>query len=212
MSEELIPKTVKVPPQRSRGAEVAALNDLLMTLNNPAITGAQVPPGEDVRVPVPAAAGLIPPVKAPEPEPTQQQQQQRRALEEAIAKVKAPTGRPLIVLTGRSGVGKSWLQARLRGTRNVVTTISDAADFRALRDAGAEFWHVMASEDALTRRRSPAAAKRAVNQLVLTLDMDANKKLAVLPSGDRLHVIWNDDAPPPYPGMYNTTAFLNAVS
>lgn len=37
------------------GAEVAALNSLLGMMNNPEITGAQVPPGEDVKAPAPGA-------------------------------------------------------------------------------------------------------------------------------------------------------------
>lgn len=37
------------------GAEVAALNSLLGLMNNPEVTGAQVPPGEDVKAPAPGA-------------------------------------------------------------------------------------------------------------------------------------------------------------
>lgn len=215
MSEDaLIPKDLKTRPMRNSGSEVAALNALLATINNPAITGAQVPPGEEVLLKVPPGASLLPSSEkapAPAPEPTKQQATED-ALDKAIARVKGPTNRPLIVLTGRSGVGKSFLQARLRGTRNVVAGISEAADFRALREAGAEFWHIMASEDTLARRRAPGAAKRPANPLVLTLDADANKKLTALPPGGRLHVVWNDTVQAPYQGVYNVTAFLNEVS
>lgn len=211
MSEELIPKDLKVKPVKSKGTDVAALNALLKTLNNPAITGAQVPAGEVVQVVAPVGESLL-----PTPEPAKEQSTTppplAKELEEAIAKVKGSGNRPLLVLTGAAGVGKSYLQAKLGSSRNVVAGLRDAADFRALRAAGAEFWHIMASEPTLGRRRASAAARRPADPLTATLDGDARTKLAKLPKGQRLHVVWNDTVKIPYEGMYTVADFLNEVS
>jgi hypothetical protein len=204
----LIPKNIKVPPApKSTSSELASLNDLIKLMNNPAITGAEVPPEEKNMVLAPTPTPVAPKPSPPPPPATPTPDQ-----EAAIARVVGPGNRPLLVITGRAGTGKSWLQHQLLGTRNVVTGISDAADFRALRAAGAEFWHVMASEATRARRRSPAAAQRAASQLIATLEMDATNKLSKLPPGRKLKVIWNDTAPQPFAGMQNTTAFLNQVS
>lgn len=217
MSEELIPKDLKVKPMKSKGTDVAALNALLKTLNNPAITGAQVPAGEVVQVAAPVGESLLPapetrPEPANEPPPAPTQPPLTRELEAAIAKVRGAGNRPLMVLTGASSVGKSYLQAKLGSSRNVVAGLRDAADFRALRAAGAEFWHVMASEPTLGRRRASATVRRPADPLAATLDGDARAKLAKLPKGQRLHIIWNDTAKMPNEGMYTVADFLNEVS
>lgn len=99
---DLTPKLKRPLDTDQLGRDVAALNNLVGVLNNPNITGAEVPPGEDVRarpVPVgdPAALGvshISAPSPAPAPVPTQE-----------------PRNISKVFYTGRLAVGKDHVAA-----------------------------------------------------------------------------------------------------
>lgn len=99
---DLTPKLKRPMDTDQLGRDVAALNNLVGVLNNPNITGAEVPPGEDVRarpVPVgdPAALGGVLPQAAQQP-----QQAAPAAQPRDVSKV---------FYTGRLAVGKDYIAA-----------------------------------------------------------------------------------------------------
>lgn len=105
---DLTPSLKRPLDPSQMGRDVAALNNLVGVLNDPRITGAEVPPGEDVRA---KRTAILDPNALPDP-----------AITEAAAHV-APAPAPAVsrdiskvFYTGRLGVGKDHVAAATGAT------------------------------------------------------------------------------------------------
>lgn len=102
---DMTPGQLKRPMEKTN-SDAAQLNELLSLMNNPDITGAVVPPEEKAAAKA-VLQGIPAPIPANEPlSPTPPADPEPVAAQAAIA---APS---LVLLTGRSGVGKSFLAAQ----------------------------------------------------------------------------------------------------
>lgn len=215
--DELKAKPAREMDKNAMNNDMLALNNLLALVNNSNVTGAVVPPEEKEKMKnfrpssdIPKNSGsVVPaplPVSKPEPEPGTPLPPVQRATSQLMGKAA-----PLIVLTGRTGSGKRFIAKQLLGMRNVVTGVTSAEDFKALRAFGAEVWHVMASE--ATRNRRLGAQQSRMEPLANAIDRDVTQRISQQPQPkEMLRVIWNDEVKPPSLRFYSLDSFLNQHS
>jgi hypothetical protein len=78
----------------------------------------------------------------------------------------------------------------------VVVGLRTTAEFKALQEAGFKHFHVMATPGT-AQRRTPKEYNGTLSQLSQALDNDTHRKISAQRQGQRLNVVWNDDAVSP---------------
>lgn len=103
--------------------------------------------------------------------------------------------------------------------RMAVTNCRYMNEYKALVADGWTPWHVMCSADTRMKRLAKVglrpdahALKDISEQLALRLDAQVTKTISQQPKGNMLHVIWNDNTPPPSPRLYTVAQFLQQLA
>ncbi len=100
-----------------------------------------------------------------------------------------------------------------------VTNCRFIDEYKALTADGWQPWHVMCSakthEDRLARagiKPNSPALQNVTEHMASRLDAQVTKKISEQPRGPMLHVIWNDNTPPPSPRLYTVNQFLQQLA
>lgn len=122
-----------------------------------------------------------------------------------------------------------WVDACLRRVTSAINSNPDQRiavtncrymnEHKALVADGFTPWHVMTSPDTRMKRLAKAGIKpdapalRDISeQMALRMDAQVTKIISQQPRGNMLHVIWNDNAPPPSPRLYTVNSFLQQLA
>lgn len=114
-------------------------------------------------------------------------------------------------LNGVTKRAAAYLQDSPSG-RIATTNVRFQPEYKALSELSWTHFHVMCSPATRAKRVKVTSDKDESERMALWFNNDVTMKISQRPTGPKLRVIWNDDAPPPSPRLFTVAKFLQELA